>query len=159
MLTTLRFCGFLLFRQERNVGHPRKFFRKKEIENDRPLGNLRRFPTGKSYRLPYSSVLGVVRSCKWDKRIANRAIRRTQNSFVNNCSEWDEELIPHRYECAHNNVYGWNRDGNQSLQTIRHNDYNPFWIKPSYYSEEKAISNHKKRLARRLKWIEELSRK
>jgi hypothetical protein len=70
----------------------------------------------RSYRKPYSSVCHHDPN---DKRIASRALRRTQNRALReakNLEDWDEFLLPDIYEAPHNDVWGWSRDGNQTLQ-------------------------------------------
>lgn len=84
---------------------------------------------GKSYRKPYSSVTGN-RSAHKDKTDAARSLRRTQNHALRNALannvDWDEFLLPDIYECAGNEVYGWTRDGNQSLWEPSRQYNNPF---------------------------------
>lgn len=84
---------------------------------------------GKSYRRPYSSAVGHP-SAKKDKQIANRALRRTQNNYTKQFYEDDGFLIPHKYECSHNEVYGWSRDGKVKYQTLEHswNNYCLYYI-------------------------------
>ena len=115
---------------------------------------------GKSYRLPYCTFVGC-RSSKWDKRFANRAVRRRQNEFVKACPDWDEVPFPHRYECAHNDVWDWCRDGKQQLQTTQHNYYNPFWLvgRQMPWSYEEMVEHRNESLEKHLRWIEELKRK
>jgi hypothetical protein len=65
----------------------------------------------RSYRRPYGTYFSIKSSARKDKQIAARAMRRKQNRWVR---RWDgDDLIPHRYECAHNDVWDWNRDGGQ----------------------------------------------
>jgi hypothetical protein len=67
----------------------------------------------RSYRRPYSAICGNG-SAKEDKRIAARGMRRRLNQWLHNLEDYDESgLIPHRLECSHNDVWGWNRDGKQ----------------------------------------------
>jgi len=88
----------------------------------------------KSYRKPYSSPTGSL-SAKKDKQMANRSIRRTQNNYLK--LNWDEEdfLIPNKYECANNEIYGWSRDGNNRYQELNTswNRYCLFLIGNYYY--------------------------
>lgn len=66
----------------------------------------------RSYRKPYLAVCGVG-SCKDDKRLAHRGVRRAQNAWVHQALK-DPEIdipIPHFRECHWNNVYNWKRDG------------------------------------------------
>lgn len=71
-----------------------------------------------SYRHPYSAVTGTS-SARLDKRFANRGVRRKQNVWLR--TQWFEEemgIVPHRFECSHNEVYSWGRDGHQYLHTL-----------------------------------------
>lgn len=71
----------------------------------------------RSYRRPYEAVTGN-RSAKEDKQLAARGMRRKQNEWLRNHPEFEENaLVPHRLECAHNDVYGWGRDGKQRLRS------------------------------------------
>jgi hypothetical protein len=72
---------------------------------------------GKSYRKPYASVTGH-RPSHDDKTQAARGVRRTQNSALRSfqLDDWDEFIMPVRFECPWNNVYSWSRDGKQRLQ-------------------------------------------
>jgi hypothetical protein len=77
---------------------------------------------GKSYRRPFQAICGKG-SAKKDKQAAARGVRRKQNEWLRN--NWQEEemgLVPHRYECHMNDVWGWSRDGKQmlSVPTARH---------------------------------------
>jgi len=70
----------------------------------------------RSYKRPYAAFCGWG-SARTDKQIANRGVRRKQNAWLR--KHWHEEemrLVPHRYECSHNDVWSWRRDGNQYLQ-------------------------------------------
>jgi hypothetical protein len=65
----------------------------------------------KSYRKPYTSITGSKSSAS-DKQIASRAVRRTQNRWTQRSIDIEEgSPTPHRLECSHNDVWGWNRDG------------------------------------------------
>lgn len=52
-------------------------------------------------------------SSKKDKQFANRSARRKQNQTLRMTEEFEDFLLPHRYECANNDVWGWVRDGKQ----------------------------------------------
>lgn len=71
----------------------------------------------RSYRKPYSAICGGG-SASWDKFFAHRGERNAHKLAIKMCLDWDEFLIPHKYECSHNEVYGWARDGNQSYQMM-----------------------------------------
>lgn len=72
----------------------------------------------RSYRKPYAAITGI-RSAAHDKMVARRCWRRAQNqelrNHVVNDLDWDELMIPERYEATFNDVWSWGRDGKQSL--------------------------------------------
>ena len=68
---------------------------------------------GKSTRKPYASVTGSL-SAKQDKIRAHRSERRMQNQMLKKAFEDEDLLLPHKLECAFNDVWGWSRDGKQS---------------------------------------------
>ena len=81
---------------------------------------------GKSYRRPYQAICGNS-SAKKDKQVAARGVRRKQNEWLR--INWHEEemgLIPHRYECHHNSVWDWCRDGKQRLCVPRACDWSEY---------------------------------
>ena len=69
----------------------------------------------RSYRKPFSACTGT-KSAKDDKRRANRGVRHKQNQWLRTLEDYDSALVPHRLECAWNEVYSWGRDGHQYLQ-------------------------------------------
>lgn len=74
---------------------------------------------GQSYRKPYASWCGHKHYASKDKRIAARGVRRTQETALRQALKEDafeDFLMPHIYECPHNNVWNWVRDGNQRLR-------------------------------------------
>src|SRR5260221_10236889 len=87
----------------------------------------------RSYRKPFSAVTGRS-SAKEDKILAHRGMRRAQNRALRTCLDWDEFLVPHKFECAWNDVWSWRRDGKQTLQEFHHNDFNPFYLVDKYTS-------------------------
>lgn len=68
----------------------------------------------RSYRKPAHAVT-TCSSAKDDKKHAHRGVRRAQNRALKTCLNWDEFIIPHKYECSWNETYSWGRDGKQSL--------------------------------------------
>lgn len=68
----------------------------------------------RSYRKPATAVT-TCSSAKDDKKHAHRGVRRAQNQALKTCLDWDEFLIPHKYECSWNETYNWGRDGCQKL--------------------------------------------
>lgn len=81
----------------------------------------------KSYRQPASAITGRG-SAKQDKVHAHRGVRRAQNHALRTCADWDEFLIPHKYECSWNETYSWGRDGSQRLYFL--SDFNRMWLHP-----------------------------
>jgi hypothetical protein len=76
----------------------------------------------RSYRAPYASVTGV-RSAADDKRFAARGVRRKQNQWLRETADFEDAIVPHRFECPWNDVYSWDRDGKQSLQVLDDRDW------------------------------------
>jgi hypothetical protein len=66
----------------------------------------------RSYRRPFATITGNA-SAKDDKRLAYRGVRRKQNQALETCIDFEELLLPHRLECAWNDVWCWGRDGAQ----------------------------------------------
>lgn len=79
----------------------------------------------RSYRKPYAAMTGAG-SASIDKRYAARGVRRKQNAWL--CNHWEDEdfLLPHRYECHHNDVWSWHRDGKQHLQVPDARDWSRY---------------------------------
>jgi len=118
----------------------------------------------KSYRRPYSSVTGN-RSAHEDKTVAARSVRRTQNhalqtALANNV-DWDEFLMPDIYECAANEVYGWSRDGSQSLCERSRQYNNPFaYVRsPTWMTTEEIMARWEERKQHDDDWMKYLTRK
>lgn len=82
---------------------------------------------GQSYRKPFASVCGTV-SAHSDKKMAARSVRRTHKTYIR--THWEDEdfLLPHRLECAHNETYGWVRDGGQYLQVPDADDWSRYQL-------------------------------
>lgn len=118
----------------------------------------------KSYRKPYSAITGA-HSAHDDKTVAARMVRRAQNNALRtaiaNQVDWDEFLLPEVYECSHNDVWGWSRDGKQRLQT-RGNQYNnPFAYvsSPTWMSTDEIMQRWKESKERDDWWVVYLKRK
>jgi|GEM_PF-3120786 hypothetical protein len=81
----------------------------------------------RSYRKPYAACTGMC-SASIDKQIAARGVRRNQNQYLK--TNWEDEdfLLPHRFECHHNDVWGWSRDGQQCLQVPNARDWSRFCL-------------------------------
>lgn len=80
----------------------------------------------RSYKRPYAAICGGG-SARSDKQAANRGVRRKQNAWLR--TQWHEDemgLIPHRYECHHNDVWSWCRDGNQRLCIPKASDWSEY---------------------------------
>jgi hypothetical protein len=63
----------------------------------------------RSYRKPYYHVCGY--SAHDDKRIANKAVRRKHKEVIRKTIDFEDLVIPNRYECTHNDIWSWTRDG------------------------------------------------
>jgi hypothetical protein len=99
---------------------------------------------GKSYRKPWGSVCHIKGSAHHDKKFAARAVRRSQNQALREAIDWDEFLIPERYECSDNDVWGWSRDGKQRPLNFRYGykQYNnPYaYLKsPVFWTDDEII--------------------
>lgn len=70
-----------------------------------------------STRRPYSTHT-INCGAKRDKRTANRSVRRRQNQWLATTLDFEEALLPHRYECSDNDVWGWSRDGKQHYNSL-----------------------------------------
>lgn len=66
----------------------------------------------RSYRRPYAAITGTA-SARGDKRLAHRGVRRKQDLALKTCSDFENLLLPHFWECPWNNVWCWRRDGRQ----------------------------------------------
>lgn len=78
---------------------------------------------------PFQAICGgSVSSSKRDKQIASRAARRRFRREIHLATATDFEnlLLPHRRECAHNDVWGWNRDGNQVYKVPSPRDFSRY---------------------------------
>jgi hypothetical protein len=73
---------------------------------------------------PYAAITGV-QSASRDKQQASRSVRRRINQWLHiQCAKGGEfELVPHRLECQHNDVWCWDRDGKQRLQLPNARDW------------------------------------
>jgi len=71
----------------------------------------------RSYRKPASAITGT-KSAKRDKRIAARGVRRKQNQWLRADRDFEAECVPHRFECAYNDVWSWPRDGRQRFYVL-----------------------------------------
>ena len=69
----------------------------------------------RSYRKPYCAITGWG-SAKQDKRRAARAVRRTQEQWLNTLRDPDAALAPHPLECPGNDVWSWDREGKPRRQ-------------------------------------------
>lgn len=104
----------------------------------------------KSYRRPYSPVTGC-RSAKQDKLVARRCWRRTQEQALRDCQDYEELVMPKRLEASYNDVWGWGRDGNQSLQFPPEYPHN--WV--FLFGQDDADEQY----ARDIEWYKRLCRK
>ncbi len=67
----------------------------------------------RSYRRPFAAITGNA-SANDDKRMAHKGVRRKQDLALKTATDYDNLLLPHRFECAWNETYNWGRDGAQS---------------------------------------------
>lgn len=69
---------------------------------------------------PFIAICGNTGSAKKDKVVAHRAERRTVNREIHRArnTNYEDFISPLRRECAHNDVWGWGRDGNQTYQGL-----------------------------------------
>lgn len=70
----------------------------------------------RSYRRPWTSLAGTSHhgSAKQDKQYAARGVRRCHQQVLSlalRTEDYENLLLPHRLECACNDVWGWGRDG------------------------------------------------
>ncbi len=113
---------------------------------------------GKSYRKPYATVTGS-NSAKEDKRLANRSVRRLQDRSLREAEDWEEYLVPHRYEASHNDVWGWQRDGKPRLH------YEPtwndvlHWFHNGRFTDEQAMEHALESFEYQKKYYTKLTRK
>lgn len=68
----------------------------------------------RSYRRPYSAYTSAE-SAHEDKKMAARGLRRRLKQWLHTLDDPEAALMPHRFECPHNNTYAWDRDGRQHL--------------------------------------------
>lgn len=107
----------------------------------------------RSYRKPYASVCHH-HSLKEDRRLANRAVRRSQNRVTRMMACNEDLLMPHHLECAWNDVWCWSSDGKTHWAVpgarlwSRHCEavygigyYSDYWSKSKVWKEyrEKAL--------------------
>jgi hypothetical protein len=50
-------------------------------------------------------------------------VRRKQNQWLKTLTDYDSALTPHKYECAGNETYSWDRDGSQFLMLPSNHDW------------------------------------
>lgn len=74
---------------------------------------------------PFQAICGNS-SARWDKQQAHKGERRATKQAVRKAvleGSLDDFLVPHRLECHHNDVWGWNRDGNQNYCGLTGKDW------------------------------------
>jgi len=94
----------------------------------------------RSYRKPYGTYTGSY-SCRQDKQWANRGVRQAAKRWLRR--HWNDEdfgLIPHRYECRNNDVWGWDYDGPKRLLVPNTKDWSEYQLylqgfTPVYWSQ------------------------
>ena len=68
----------------------------------------------RSYRIPYA-VFTSPPSAHEDKKMAARGLRRHMKQWIHLLDDPDAALVPHRFECPHNDSYAWERIGRPYL--------------------------------------------
>lgn len=69
-----------------------------------------------SYKHSPCAAITGCESAKDDKRHAHRGERRAQSLALRNeiiAGDFENFLLPHKYECSNNDNWGWDRDGSQ----------------------------------------------
>ena len=113
----------------------------------------------RSFRKPYSAITGV-RSAADDKRVARRNWRHAQNHALRQPQiDWDEFLIPARYEAAYNDVWSWGRDGKQTYHPEPTWEDEFHWFHCNYFTPETATEFALDSYFRQLDWYASLKRK
>lgn len=69
----------------------------------------------RSRRKPYEYICGGT-PVKPDRQVAARAVRRRHKQEIKNADDFEDLVLSHRYECAHNDRWGWSCDGGATLQ-------------------------------------------
>jgi hypothetical protein len=79
----------------------------------------------RSYRKPYVSN---ARSGKEDKTRAHRGERRLIRNTIRQTEDWEDFVMPDRFEAPHNDIYGWSRNwkylpltdfGSETIEKLR----------------------------------------
>jgi hypothetical protein len=66
----------------------------------------------RSYRKPFTYVTGLPKATSHEeKKLASRRRRSVQNLWLRRLTDFDAALVPHRWGCPSNDVWGWSRDG------------------------------------------------
>jgi hypothetical protein len=113
----------------------------------------------RSYRKPYSTVTGS-KSAQADKTFAARSIRRTQDRALRNFrGEWEDFVMPVRFECSGNDVWGWSREGKQSLHPEPTFNDQLHWFHCGMFTNEQAMEYALEHFERMSRWYEKLKRK
>jgi hypothetical protein len=71
----------------------------------------------RSIRKPFGTCVRY-RSLKWDRRQANKGVRRAFKNAIRRAAdtEYEDFLVPLPYECSHNDVWCWASDGPSHYQ-------------------------------------------
>ena len=113
----------------------------------------------RSYRKPYSACAGVY-SAADDKRVARRNWRHAQNHALRMPNiDWDEFLIPARYEASYNDVWSWGRDGKQCLNFEPRWEDCLHWFYSHYFTDEQALQYAEEDFEKSKQWYASLKRK
>src|SRR5215469_5283110 len=96
----------------------------------------------RSYRRPYAAGTGAVPATD-DKRLAARGVRHTQNQWLRTTIDFEEAMVPHKLECAWNEVYNWKRDGAQHLQLPDARDWSRYCLEKNGLHPYGALDGEK----------------
>ena len=120
----------------------------------------------KSYRKPWGTCCSIRNSAHDDKTVAARSMRRAQEQSLREAfrdEDWDGWLIPERYECSHNDVWGWGRDGKQypldTHWTTQYNNPYAYVTSPTWMSKEEIFENWEENKQRTDDFIRDACRK
>jgi hypothetical protein len=118
----------------------------------------------KSYRKPWGTYVAVKSSAHADKTFAARAMRRAQNQSLREAirdDDWEGWLIPERYECRDNDVWGWGRDGKQRPMYPSNQYNNPYAYvsSPTWMDEEQIFARWEERKSHNDDFMADASRK
>lgn len=71
---------------------------------------------------PFQAICGN-RSAKQDKTRAHRGERCAHRHAIKTALDFEDFLLPHKYECTWNETYCWGRDGKQNYCGLTAKDW------------------------------------